>query len=172
MGTRAPLPEQSWPTCSLSQSQEEPNASGAPPSIPDAVSRQPRSASVNSRSLDGEITSGEVWSVSAVARRVSWWRRQGSSIGGGRRVAVDDVKGIGDAPQPTPGRGCRALLVARERAIAQARLVVPLDAERIARADGVGRLGGECGKPAGSQQQQQGVAHSMSPFDGRTMRAL
>src|SRR6202171_2117908 len=73
-------------------------------------------------------------------RSVSWiaWisGRQGAAAAGiGRRVAGADIIGIGDAPQTTPGSCGLTLLVAREGAVAQARLVVALNAERISRAD-------------------------------------
>lgn len=70
-------------------------------------------------------------------------RRPAAACGAGQgpiagcwSVAGTDIIGIGDAPQPPPRCRRLALFVAREGAVAETRLVVALDAERIAGADG------------------------------------
>jgi len=61
-------------------------------------------------------------------------------IGGGRRVvSLADIIGIRDAPQTASGGCGLALLVTDEGAVAQAGLIVALNAKRIARADRVRR---------------------------------
>src|SRR5258708_6535758 len=90
-------------------------------------------------------------SVSGVARI---GRRQAAAAAGiGRGVAVADIIGIGDAPQAATGSCGLTLLIAREGAVAQARLVVALDAERVSRADRFVGHGAECYETAGRQQR-------------------
>src|SRR6266404_3085466 len=81
-------------------------------------------------------------------------RRQAATAAGiGRGVAVADIIGIGDAPQAAPGSRGLTLLIAREGAIAQAGMVVGLDAERVSRADRFSGHGAECRETAGRQQR-------------------
>src|SRR5258708_26016341 len=72
-------------------------------------------------------------------------RQAAAAAGVGLGVAVAGIIGIGDAPQAAPGSRGLTLLVAREGAVAQARLFVALNAKRISRADRFGRHGAECG---------------------------
>src|SRR5262249_16044293 len=103
--------------------------------------------------------------VRAPKRSVSG-RRQGAAgqgaIGRWGRSAVlaADIIGIGDAPQTAGGGGGLALLVAGEGAVAQARLLVALNAERIARPDRVGRRAAKNRKAARRQQNQNRSTHS------------
>ena len=80
-------------------------------------------------------------------------RQAAAAAGIGRRVAVAGIKGIGDAPQAAPGSCGLTLLIAREGAVAQARLLVALNAKRISRADRFGRHGAECCETTGGQQR-------------------
>src|ERR1700676_3048582 len=90
-------------------------------------------------------------SVSGVARISG--RQAAAAAGIGRGVAVADIIGIGDAPQAAPGSCGLTLLIAREGAVAQARLFVALNAKRIWCADRFGRRGAECCETTGGQQR-------------------
>src|ERR1700756_4365726 len=71
-------------------------------------------------------------------------RRQAAAAAGiGRCVADAGIIGIGDAPQAAPGSCGLTLLIAREGAVAQAGLLVALNAKRISRANRFGRHGAE-----------------------------
>src|ERR1700704_4552934 len=56
-----------------------------------------------------------------------------------------------DAVEKPPRRAGLALLIAREGAVAQARIFVALNAEGVAAADGLGRCGADHGQPARRQ---------------------
>src|SRR5262245_9261554 len=81
------------------------------------------------------------------------WRREGlrrrcTPPVGARVVALAGKEGIFDAPQAAAGRGCLALFVADEGAVAQARLLGARDAEGIAGTDSLGRCGTDHGQSA------------------------
>src|SRR5664279_4604767 len=119
---------------------------------PTSPTRQRAPASVNSRSR-----------VEWIGRRsIPWIDRLDAGVA--RRALVAGVViGVLDTPQPPSRGGGLTLLVAREGAVAQARLVVALNAEGIAGADGSRRCR-DCDREAARAQQcQNQVAHGSLP---------
>src|SRR3954466_7303002 len=94
------------------------------------------------------------------------------AIRGGRRFALGDIIGIGDAIEK-PSRGGRlALLVTREGAVAQPRILVSLKAERISGADRFGRRGAEGGQSACGKHGQNSFPHFASPHRTSELRGF
>src|SRR5437588_6744185 len=94
----------------------------------------------------------DLWmaSVAAIIAGVGRWRRRTPPIGA-RVVAPAAIIGIGDTGQEASGSRGLALLVTRKRAVAQARLVVALEAEGIADANRFSGLGAERRQTADGQ---------------------
>src|SRR5882672_1212309 len=69
------------------------------------------------------------------------------------------VKGVLDAVEKPPRRAGLALLITCEGAVAQPRIFVALNAERVAAADGLGRRGADHRHPARRQHAQNDVTH-------------
>src|SRR6185295_8779126 len=85
------------------------------------------------------------------------------AVRGGRRFALADIIGIGNALEKTSRGGRLTLLVTCERAVAQPRVLVSLKAERISGADGFGGRGAQCGQSAGGKYGQNRFTHFESP---------
>src|SRR5664279_4635441 len=119
---------------------------------PTSPTRQRAPPSVNSRSR-----------VEWIGRRsIPWIDRLDAGVA--RRALVARVViGVLDAPQPPSRGGGLTLLVAREGAVAQARLVVALNAEGIAGADGSRRCRDGDRQCTGGQQRRNEFAHGSLP---------
>src|SRR5690349_10816380 len=119
------------------------------------MSSTARARECNSLSVGGSVPAapGGGWQRPAAQR----------AIRGRRRFALADVIGIGDAIEKA-SRGRRlALLVAREGAVAQPRILVALKAERISGTDRFGRRGAECSQSARGKHGQNRFTHFESP---------
>src|SRR5437899_6231084 len=106
--------------------------------------------SVSGASMERNLLSvgGSVPAVAGGGRQRAAAQR---AVCGGRRFALADIIGIGDALEKTSRGGRLALLVTCERAVAQPRVLVSLKAERISGADGFGGRGAECGQSTRGQ---------------------
>src|SRR5262245_60156304 len=102
-------------------------------------------------------------SIPAIAgRRREGLRRRGTTSVDDRLIALADIIGIGDAVQAAARGSSLTLFVAGEGAVAQAGLLVALDAEGIAGADSLCRRGANRDKSANSQKGHDCVAHRVS----------
>src|ERR1700694_5984980 len=103
------------------------------PSMLSLATRQLPQACVNSRSR-ADASPPISLSVSMLVRGIDRAHAR-AGISARIGVAAGVVEGIFDTLQIPPRRGGRALLVTGERAVAQSRIFVALDAEGIAGAD-------------------------------------